>query len=308
MSAILVVMTLLAQRVDAGIAGTDILPLAARISNACFAYVRYLRMTAWPAALSVIYPHPASVHQAIPTLAVMLSAALLAGVTIASFLQLKRRPWLLVGWLWFLGTLVPMIGLVQVGAQSVADRYMYLPSIGLFLAATWEISERASSWKPARRLVAPAACLVLALLAGLAWRQAGYWKNSETLFLQAAESSGGGENWYAEYLLGVLYQQEGRLADARSRFDKSLSIKPDHPPTRVNLGLVLARTGNSADGIAHLQEAARQAPDYYEAQVNLGLLQMGVGKKAEAVEAFRAALRIRPGDPTAASMLSFASR
>jgi tetratricopeptide (TPR) repeat protein len=306
LSALVVGLTAMAQGMNDGIADAATLPIGTRLASACIAYAEYLRMTAWPASLAVIYPHPASVHQAIPALRVAFSVALLAGITIAAALNRRRRPWLLVGWLWFLGTLVPMIGLVQVGAQLVADRYMYLPSIGLFLAATWEVADRVRGRERAARFALPAALLVVALFAGCAWKQIGYWKDSEALFLRAADTAPEG-NWNAEFMLGIIYQREGRLADARRRLDRSLRIKPDFPPARLNMGIVLAGMGDSSGAVGQIEEAIRQAPDYFDAHLNLGLVLMGFGKKAEAAESFRKALAVRPGDPTAASMLAAAS-
>src|SRR4030095_6027287 len=158
------------------------LPVSARISNALTAYVVYIRQMLWPAELAVFYPHP---ENRLPIWEISLALIVLVGITAAAFVLRKRAPYFVTGWLWYLGMLVPVIGLVQVGWQGHADRYTYLPQIGLYIAVTWAVTDLTRSWRFQRAVLSGVALLIIGLLSWRAWVQTSYWRNSETLFTHA---------------------------------------------------------------------------------------------------------------------------
>jgi protein O-mannosyl-transferase len=177
------VLSVVSQGAGGGVASAEEAPLAARLLNAVLAYGTYLRKTLWPSDLAVFYPYP----RTFPWLSLAVAALLLGGVSALALAQLRRRPWLAVGWLWFLGVMVPMVGLVQVGGQALADRYSYLPSIGLCLIAAFGLGELAGRGPRARAAVVSASLLALAAGAALTWRQVGFWRDNATLYRHAYE-------------------------------------------------------------------------------------------------------------------------
>ncbi|HSN89937.1 MAG TPA: tetratricopeptide repeat protein [Anaeromyxobacteraceae bacterium] len=246
-----------AMRPLAGVAFPD------RAANALVSVFAYLGKILWPTRLAVFYPYPAS-PPAWPVLAGL--AAALAAITWAAFRARARAPHLLVGWLWFLGTLVPVLGLVQVGNQAMADRYTYVPSIGIALAAAWSVPRL-----PGRRaaaLAAAAAAAVVASLGLLAARQVGRWESDERLFAHALAVTG--ENWMAEGVLGTVAERRGDLGGAIARYREALRLNPNAPEARNNLGNALVTAGAREEGIAHLREAVRRWPGYVGALSNLG--------------------------------------
>ncbi|NTW60399.1 MAG: hypothetical protein HGA43_14690, partial [Nitrospirae bacterium] len=172
-----------------------------RVANAAVSYVRYLGKTFWPGSLSIFYPHPGSALPAWQAVGAFLLLFLITALVLRRF---RPSPWLSLGWFWFLGTLVPVIGLVQVGAQSIADRYTYVPLIGIFIMITWEVSERLSSLRVPPRVLWASSLLVIVVLAGLTWRQLGFWRDHETLFRHAISVTKGNcvaHNSLADYFL-----------------------------------------------------------------------------------------------------------
>src|SRR5262249_39649813 len=170
LSAVSSIVTFLAQR--GAIGWTEQLPMSERISNAFVAYVVYIRQMFWPAALAVFYPHPES---RLPVWEISLALIVLVGITVAGFLFRRKAPYFVTGWLWYLGMLVPVIGLLQVGWQGHADRYTYLPQIGLYIAGTWAATDLTRSWRFQRIVLGAAALIVVVTLSWRAWLQTSYW-------------------------------------------------------------------------------------------------------------------------------------
>jgi tetratricopeptide (TPR) repeat protein len=263
-------------------------PLSVRVANALLSYVEYILKLLWPARLAVFYPLD-------PGLSV--AAAIAAGiglvmVTAAVVRNAPRVPWLATGWFWYLVTLLPVIGLVQVGSQSMADRYMYLPSIGLSMMVCWSLPDSVLSQRPWKRIAGPGAAAVLVICAGLSRIQVGYWKNSETLFRHALEVTR--NNWLAHYNLGVTLEQQGRLDDAIAHYEQAVRIRRDYADAWNNLGGVLARLGRVQEAIPRYQQALRIRPDLAEAHYNLGLALKQVGRVQEAISQYEQALKIKP--------------
>ena len=284
-------MTLLAQSRGA-LASIDALPLSARLGNASITYVAYLWKTLWPANLSFFYPHPALVSEGALLVPALASALVLGIVTAAIAIFGRRRPYLGVGWLWYLGMLVPVIGLVQVGVQSMADRYTYLPLIGIYVIAAWGARDWLAQFPSARPLAAIAAALAIAVCAGLAFRQAATWRDSATVFEHGMAVTE--NNYVAYHHLGLLAVDDGRLDEARGYHERALEIYPRYAPAQVGLGTVLVRKGNLPLAIEAFQRAILQSPYSAEAHNNLGAVFAQQGDLERAEKRFDYALELRP--------------
>jgi len=282
--------TLVAQQQGGALAPLRALAPGVRLAHALVAYAAYLGKTLWPASLAVFYPHPGI---APPAWKVAGAILLLAALSALAVWRRDRSPWILTGWLWFLGTLVPVIGLVQVGEQAIADRYTYLPLVGIFLALAWELPEIARRCNLPGRALQAGAVLVLLPLAVASWVQTGYWKNGETLFEHTLRASP--ENWLAEVTLGAFREEEGKIDEAIAHYRNGLRLKPDFPFGHNNLGAILMRRGQVEEAIPHFREAVRILPDYLEAQYNLANALSRTGRHDEARIHFREVLRIRAG-------------
>ena len=290
------VMTMRAQR-DAGAVGSlAVYPLNLRIENALVAYVRYLADLFWPARLAVLYPYLSS----IPTRQVAGAVLVLLGVT-ATVVVSRGRPYLAVGWFWYLGTLVPMIGLVQVGLAARADRYMYLPSIGVFLLVVWAVGDWVGERMVPRATAGASAAIVLCLLAIVSWRQIGYWSDSDTLWTHTLEVTSA--NSVAEASLGSSLFQLGRREEAIDHFNRAVAIDPGDFLSQLYLGINEGQHGNAQGAIEHLQIALQRPsqPDLVEmAYSNLGNAYRNLHDYRRARENFETALGMNSTDAGAA--------
>ena len=227
-------------------------PLALRLSNALVSYAKYLLLAFWPNDLAVFYPFP---EAGIPAWQIIGAALLLIGITAFCFFQRKIRPYLIVGWLWFLGTLVPVIGLVQVGGQTMADRYFYIPSIGLFIAIVFGLADIAERRRVAPWLSAAIANVVLLVLATLTNAQIHRWSDSFTLFKHALAVTP--PNVAIENILGFALQKSGQLDEAAAHFEKALQIKPDDYMSLLNMSVIRFYQGRVPEAIEYAQAAIR---------------------------------------------------
>src|ERR1041384_1138459 len=270
-------------------ASWETLPLTDRLANAAVSYGSYIGKTLWPAGLAVFYPHPVG---SLPAASIIAASLFVLIASAFAVRQLRARPYLAVGWFWYVGTLIPVIGLIQVGAQSMADRYSYIPLIGLFMVIAWGVSGLASRARvPGRTIGGVAAGLVVAC-AFLTREQVGYWKNTITLFDHAISVTP--NNYVAHSSLAVGLAEAGRVPEAIAHLTESLRIKPDNAEAENNLGSLLARQGRIDEGIAHYREAVRIRPDYATARFNLAFYLTGKGNTAEAMTQYAEALRIKP--------------
>jgi tetratricopeptide (TPR) repeat protein len=293
--------TLLAQRGGAG--AIDQLPFVWRLNNAFVSYATYIWQMFWPARLAVFYPHP---NNRLPLWEISLAITFLAAVTSAALLLRKKRPYILTGWFWYLGMLVPVIGFIQVGEQAHADRYTYLPQIGLYALIVWAITDVTvpQSWEHARRpFLAIAAPTTIAALSWCAFIQTSHWRNSETLWTQALAVTS--DNDVAHNNLGFLSLRRGELDRAISHFQSALDIRSGSAETHYdlgaalihnNLGNALARKGLAHEAIPHYEEAIKLRPDYADAQYNFGSVLFQEGRIDEAIEHWQKALAIQPRD------------
>jgi protein O-mannosyl-transferase len=271
----------------AGVTAFD-LAFDARAGNALVAYGRYLGKLLWPINLAVLYPHPGYW----PAEAVSLAALLLFGIFGFVLALGRRRPYLPVGWCWFVGMLVPVIGLVQAGAQAMADRYTYLPMIGLLVTLVWGLHKLIDRWR--YRVVAGsvAALAAMAVCVALTRKQIGYWTDTQTLFRHAIDATR--DNYIAHLKLGTALSHQGRLDEAIRELQEAVRLKPDDSDSRNNLGAALGRQGKLEEAISQFQQAVRLAPNDAGTHYNLGVALGMTGRQDQAIEQYREALRLRP--------------
>ncbi len=292
------VVTVLAQRSAGAITSLAAAPLSYRIGNALVSYATYLRKMVWPSDLAVFYPPP-------PTLSgwhALAALALLAGVTGVAVAVARRAPAVLVGWLWYLGTLVPVIGLVRQGEQAMADRFTYLPSIGLGLMVAWGAHDLAP--RAARRGLAVAGALALVACVAATARQIGYWRDSVTLFTHALAVTD--DNYLAHVNLGAALDALGRHDEAMRHYEDAVAIQPHYAKARVSLGAALARAGRTDAAEAEYREALRLDPGSALAAYDLGLLLAERGDLDDAIALYRRALAHDPAYAKAWNNLGWA--
>jgi protein O-mannosyl-transferase len=282
----------LAQGSAGTVAAVDQIPLGIRLENAAVSYVLYLGQFVWPSSLAVIYPYVAPAGWA--WIACIL---VLAGASYFVVRGSRRYPYLGVGWFWFIGTLLPVIGLVQVGVQARADRYTYIPLIGISILIAWGAADWVAS-RPSRKPVAAIAGVsICAVWLGVTWVNLNYWRNSVSLFQHAVEVTEG--NYVAYTNLGVALRADGRLEDAAGAFRNAVSIRPQDAQTRDNLGAALLAVGKAADALPHLLEATRLRPDLAKAHIDLGSAYMQSGRVDDAAAQYRLAVNLQPANAEA---------
>ena len=275
-------------------------PLEARLANAIHSCTLYILKTFWPARLAVFYPYPHD-FSFLPLLA---EGILLAVVTAGVIVLRRRAPYLLMGWGWFVVTLVPVIGLVQVGGQAYADRYTYIPMVGLLVMLIWGATEILEKLR-AKTLAIPLAAAACLASAVLSWVQIGCWRNSETLFRHALAVTN--DNSVANHNLGsYLMTSPERLSEALPYLEAAVRIDPESAPARTDLGTALGKMGRLSDAIAQLQVAARLEPDASKPHISLGTALAYAGHLPEAAAEFESALRIDPNDAVVQSNLGMA--
>jgi len=319
------VTTFFVQKDGDAMRSTEFRSLYSSVANALVSYLEYLEKMLWPLGLSVFYPHPGN---ALPVWKALLCGLVLLGVTIWVVRRIRRAPYLALGWFWYLGTLVPVIGIVQVGEQAMADRYMYIPLIGIFIAIVWGVSELIKNGN--ERVLPVLAGTLIPLLMVLTWVQVGHWKNGVTLFEHTVSVN---ENESPSFVivynnLGHALASEGRHEEAVRQYQRAIKINPHYAKAYNNLGTVLSdlkrydealkyyqqavsieanyaeaynniantlgKKGNLKESIAYYNEAIRFKGDYAEAHFNLGGTMTQQGRTEEAIEQYRKALQIKP--------------
>ena len=288
-----VVITLVAQSRGGAIRTFLDVPVSLRLSNAIVSYTKYLFRTIWPNDLTFYYPFPST---DLSIWSVVCAIVLLTAITILVFRQRIQRPYLLVGWLWFVGTLVPMLGLVQVGSAALADRYYYVPSIGLFVAIVFGLSDVATPLHINRGAIGALTIAVLSSFACLTAVQVSRWRNTATLFQYT--SSVVPDNRLVENYFGTSMGDSGRYDQAAAHFQKALEIRPEtlisDADILSNVGLLLMREGKLAKATEPLNEALRLNPNSATVHYDLGLVLLKLGKPEESIPHFSAAIRLNP--------------
>jgi len=283
LSAASCVATVVAQREAIQPTGVYSLPL--RLANALVTCMVYLGQMVWPAGLAAFYPYP---HNGLLAREVVLAGTLLAGLSAVALGRRRKQPWLLVGWLWYLVMLLPVVGVIQVGGQAHADRYTYLPQIGISVAITWLVAE----WRLNRVALGGLMAGVLALFMVCAWQQTAYWQNGETLWTHTLACTT--DNNIAQDNLGVILAQKGRMDAAITCFQQALQIEPDFAEAHNNLGNALLQMGKVDDAITHCQRALQISPEDAQARLNLGNALFRKGGVGDAITQYRKALQIDP--------------
>ena len=277
-------------------------PLTERITNALVSYVLYMGKMIWPHNLAVFYPH---LGQSLAIWQPVLAGLLLLVVSAVVIRTGGRHPYLPVGWFWYVGTLVPVIGLIQAGDQGMADRYTYIPLIGLFIIVSWGVPELAKQWRYRRTVLGLTAAILLLALSVCAHFQVRYWKNDITLFTHALKVTK--NNFVAHNNLGAALARQGKLEDAIPHFIAALQISPSYERAHFNLGLARDKQGKIDEAIVHFSKALEIKPDYPEALNGLGVALARQGRLKEAIAHFKAALQLQPGNGNARANLDLAT-
>ncbi len=273
------------------------LPFTARLGNALVSYCRYLGKLFYPSDLAIIYPHPD--HWSITL--VLLSAVLLLGLSAAAIAFRTTRPYLVVGWFWFLGTLVPVIGLVQVGGQAMADRYTYIPTLGILLLLIWGACDLTDRWRFQKAVFTVTAMALAIGCAMLARRQIGFWRTDEVLFRHALDIAE--NNYMAHYCLGFTLDEKGDVDGAISEYQKALKAHPAFADAHNGLGYALLQKGRLDEAIVEHQAAVRLEPGSPSAHYHLGIALDRKGLADEAISQYREALKLNPAFPDAHYLL-----
>jgi tetratricopeptide (TPR) repeat protein len=284
--------TLIAQRAGAAMAGLEAVPPLLRLQNAAVAYAAYIVKTIWPFGLSPIYP----LVLPLPLALTLGALVLLAAISWWAW-RYRRLGFAPMGWLWYLGMLVPTIGIVQVGSQSMADRYTYLPSIGFIIMLTWGVAHCGRRLTISSRIGVLAGILLLAGFGLQTYRQAPIWRDSETLFNHAVMVDP--HNYLAHSVLGDTYRSQGRLDKALFHYEAALYINPDDTQVLTDLGVMAMADGRWDETLTYLQRALAINPEFHPARFNLGDLYMRTGRFEQALEQFQLAIRSIPGDARA---------
>ncbi|MCE5250890.1 tetratricopeptide repeat protein [bacterium] len=290
LSALFSFITYFVQEKGGAIQASELFPFRLRFENAIVSYIIYMYKTIWPFRLSVFYPHPG---ESLKMWQVMGSAALLVIVTVLIIRSARRYPFLVTGWLWFLGILVPVIGLVQVGIQALADRYTYIPIIGLFIMAAWGIPECMKRWNYRNIALSVVTGVLVTASTAAAWVQTGYWRDSSTLFRHAVDVTS--NNYLAHNNLGAFLEERKEHDEAIRHFEEALRINPDYPDANNNLGVLLNGLGRSEEAMDHFSRVLRVNPNHARAHNNMGSVLDGLGRHDEAAVHFLIAIDNDPG-------------
>lgn len=283
------VVVVYAQKDTGALAGLGLFPWSQRLANAGTSYISYVVMTFWPSGLGAYYPHP---QGTLPFARVIACFTLLLFVTLAAIYFWRPAPFLAVGWFWYLGTLVPVIGIVQVGSQALADRYTYFPQVGLLIATVWGVSAIPLPEPRRSAILAGASVACLAALMVLGWRQVGFWGHGGLLYQRILDVTEA--NYFAHNGLGNYWREEGEIEKAKEQFYLALKYVPGYPEAHVNLGLVYSEEGDEQQAIQHYQTALLNEPGMLQANVNLGLIHYRAKRYDAAIEHFETALKTDP--------------
>jgi protein O-mannosyl-transferase len=285
------IITIFAEAQVGALPSLSFIPLDIRLANALTSCLSYLAKTFWPVKLAVFYPYPGHVPL---TQAATVSLILLC-ISLTVLKEAKRRPYLAVGWLWYIVTLLPVSGLIQVGSHAMADRYTYIPLIGIFIMLSWGVPELLQGRRRRGIILFLCAGVALLFMMILSWHQVSYWQNSETLYSHAASVTSG--NYLAHSNWGVALMDKGDVDGAAYHYLQALEVKPDYGIAHNNLGNALVVKGDYVKAKWHFKEAIRNVPNYGRAHRNFGDLLMRTGEVDEAIFHYRRALFLLGDDP-----------
>jgi len=289
LAAVSSVITFIVQKVSGAVININALPLQDRVANAIVSYMRYIGKMVWPQNLAVFYPFDIGNFT---YLQITLCAILLLVISIFVIGFGRKQKYLLVGWFWFIGTLIPVIGLVQVGGQALANRYTYISYIGLFIMIAWGLPELLSKWPQRKIALGLSMVIVLTILGICAHQQLSYWNNGTSLFTHAIKVTQ--DNYFAHYGLGISYKNLGCHQDAIESYKQAIKIRPDYDEAYNDLGISYFILGRYQDAIEAYKQAIRINPDLAKAYNNLGNAYTNLGRYQDAIEAYKPAIRINP--------------
>ena len=293
------VATLIAQKHT--ISSIELIPLTWRLKNAVVSYGAYIWQMFWPARLAVFYPHP---QNSLPFWEIVLALAFLVGVSVAALLLRRKHPYVLVGWFWYVGMLVPMIGLVQVGWHARADRYTYLPQIGIYIIISWGAASISASWRHRRAILSLLALGIISALTWRTWVQTKYWERSESLWMHTLAVTSDTE--IADNALGEDLLKRGHLDEAIARFRTAARIRPGFRDAESNLGVALLRQGKTDDAIDQFRKVLSHNPKFAKGHFDMGAALMQKQEPEEAIAQFRKAIELRPDYAEAHNNLAIA--
>ena len=300
-----VVTTLTVQKMGGALGSLNAFPIQERVINALVSYWLYLQKMIWPGGLAIFYAHPENTLSVWKGLA---TAALLALVTTAAIRLARRAPYFAVGWFWYLGTLIPVIQLVQTGSIAMADRYAYVPLIGIFIIIAWGLPELLAKWRLRSRILTIAAGIWISTLMLMTWNQVSHWKNSITIFSHAIEVT---DIEYPDFLLAHnnlanALLAEGRTGKAISHYKMAINLMPDYAVNHNHLANALFAEQKTEEAISHFKMAIELMPDYAIAHNNLGTVLLAEQKTEEAISHYKTAVKLLPDYATAHYNLGFA--
>jgi tetratricopeptide (TPR) repeat protein len=284
------VITFLVQRSAGAVSDINVISLNYRITNVFLSYAQYIGKMFWPQNLAVFYPLHAAAS--FPFWQVAMYALLLLGISVFVVYLGRNRRYLMVGWFWFVGTLIPVIGIVQVGAQAYADRYTYVPYIGLFIMLAWYLPQLLSKWAQRKIAFGLSMILILTTLGICASRQVSYWKNSVTLFSHALAATQ--NNYIAYHNLGFAYNDLGRQTEAIDAYKNAIRIRPDYAEAHYNLGIAYGRLGRHQEALDAYKQAICIKPNYADAHYGLGFEYGSLGRGTESIDAYKQTIKIKP--------------
>jgi cytochrome c-type biogenesis protein CcmH/NrfG len=299
------IVTVHLQKITGAVNAMDMFSLQTRVTNAVVSYLEYLGKMVWPSGLSILYPHPGNT---LPLWQGILCGMALVGITIISIRLIKKAPYFAVGWFWYLGTLVPVIGIVQVGAQAMADRFTYIPLIGIFIIVAWGVPELISKWRHKEKVLSVSAGIIIFTLLITTWKQASHWKNSITVFKHAIRVT---DKKYPTLSrihnnLGIVLYAEGKKQEAISHYKMAIKTNSAHAKAYYNLGIALTAERKNEEAISWYKKAIRLNPNFTNAHYNLGIILLQIGVLQEAVYHFRETVRLRPDLVEAGDYLKYA--
>ncbi|MEY2546652.1 MAG: hypothetical protein QOG48_1769 [Verrucomicrobiota bacterium] len=273
--------------------------VSVRVYNSLLSSITYIRQMIWPSRLAVFYPYPSG---QLSILWLTLAMAGLVFVSHKTWALRNQRPYLIVGWLWYLGMLAPVIGLVQVGQQAHADRYTYLPHIGLYLIATWWFADVVTRWRYRRVITGTIAAAVIIVLGTVAWRQTLHWKNSQTLWTHTLAVTSRNDVAHVEF--GVVFLENGELHDAIAHFREAIAIRPENPRAHSNLATALFRADDARDAFSEWEKSLQLHPAHVVARDNFALALLHRGRTREAMTQWQESLKYDPDDINAQNQLA----
>jgi tetratricopeptide (TPR) repeat protein len=283
------IITFLVQKSAGAVGRTEVFPLTSRVANAVVSYMTYIMKMLWPMRLAVFYPHP---ENKLPYWQVFSAGILLAAITICVICFAAKYKYLATGWFWYLGTLVPVIGLVQAGIQAMADRYTYIPLIGLFIIVAWGATDLLRNWKHRFIVLGISSTIIISILSFRTMVQTSYWHDSRVLFEHALKVTK--RNYLAYNKVAYCLMEEGKYDEAINRIQSALQLKPHYAEALNNLGFSYTKLDRWPEAIEAYKLAIKIKPSFANAQYNLGFAYLHLGRTDEAIDAFKQAINCMP--------------